>query len=305
MNNAIYRFLKSCKNYLYYVPMACFFPKTLANVYYKRACHRDMDLNHPIDLNEKINWLKFYSDTSRWTELADKYKVRQFVKDCGCEDTLIPLLGKWDSPDDIDFDLLPNRFVLKTNHGSGDVIIVKDKSTLDYHSVRELLRRNLNNRYGYTQIERHYLKIHPCIIAEELLEQDPSTSASLIDYKIWCFDGEPYNIWVVKNRTKTSCVCETYDLNWQFRPDVAVNDQHYIAGCGDTSKPSCFEKLIEVSRKLSKGFPEVRVDLYAINNNVYFGEMTFTSMGGYMVFYTKEYLEELGNLVKLPSSPIH
>ena len=177
-----------------------------------------MDFNNPRDLNEKINWCKFYSDTSMWGKLADKYAVRGYVKEKGLEDILVKLYGVWDDVDKIDFESLPDSFILKSNNGSGTNLIVNNKADLDLEKTRKLLKGWLETPFGYKLGEPHYLTIKPMIIAEELLDaskQHISTS-SLIDYKFFCANGEPSYILVIPERSKGMMKVAVYDINWNF-----------------------------------------------------------------------------------------
>lgn len=255
--------------------------------------------DNPTDLNEKINWLKFYSDTSDWTRLADKYRVREFVKERDLGQILIPLLGVWDKPSEIDYESLPNSFVLKTNNGAGSVVLIKNKSHLDVDKTNEKLNRWMKQRFGINSAEPHYLGIPPKIIAESLLVNDCDYSSSVVDYKVWCFDGDPFATWCCYNRKSFTADTEWHDINWVFRPEWSVFDDHYRNGGGRVPKPLCYDRLLDVASVLSKGFPQVRVDLYIVNNNVYFGEMTFTSASGHNNFYSKEVLRIMGDLTKI------
>lgn len=268
---------------------------------FRKFLHKEINWDNPQDLNEKIHWLKLYTDTTEWTRLADKFLVREYVKERGLEDILIPLYGRWDNAAEIDFTKLPDSFILKTNHGSGEIIKVEDKSTIDERQIRKQMNRYLKERYGYYEGEPHYRKIKPCIIAEEYLQMPKdSFSSSLIDYKIWCFDGKPAYVWACFNRTKAGCDVEVRDLNWGYHPEKSIFASHYRNGGGVVPKPIQLDKMLEVAGLLSQGFPEVRVDLYEYNGKVYFGEMTFTSAGGFNYFYTQEFLDELGGMIKLP-----
>ena len=259
-----------------------------------------MNWSDPQDLNEKINWLKVYGDTSMWPNLADKYNVREYLKDKGLSSILVPLYGKWDSVDELDFRSLPPQFVLKTNHGSGEIMVVKDKSKLDVGEVKSSFRIWLKEKYGFLQGEPHYLKIKPVIIAEELLvEKNNSFSTSLVDYKVWCFNGKPYCIWACYSRTKDGTYVGTYDLNWNYHPEWSVFTNHYKNGGPVVTKPKSFDKMMEAAAILSEGFPQVRVDFYDVDGKLYFGEMTFTSNGGYMQFYTDDFLLQMGKQIIL------
>ena len=171
-------------------------PISIAKLRFFYILHRWPNFKSPRDINEKINWLKFYGDTSQWVELADKYAVRSYIKKHGLSDILVHLYGKWDNAEDIDWDSLPNKFVLKCNNGSGDVVICHDKEQINRKDTISYLKKMLNRSFGIVSGEMHYAEMKPCIIAEELLDNttQPCKSTSLIDYKIWCFDGKPtYN----------------------------------------------------------------------------------------------------------------
>lgn len=295
-----YRWYDSFRDLLrsfYYRIMPC---KYIISNRFRLIFGRDLNWENPIDLNEKINWLKLYSDTQIWTELSDKYKVRDYIKSKGLEDILVPLYAKWDTPEDVDFSILPDSFVIKANHGSGDAIIVKDKTMVDEVEVKKAMGKAISQKFGYREGEPHYLKIKPCIIAEKLLEQNNDAwTTSIVDYKIWCFSGKPAYIWACYSRSKEGVYVETHDLNWGYHPEKSVFTHHYKDGKGIVPKPKCLKKMIDVATILSSGFPQVRVDLYEIDGKVYFGELTFTSNGGYNDFYTQDFLNELGELVIL------
>ena len=276
------------------------FPVAMTKLRFKKYFHRSMNLKNPQDINEKISWLELYSDTSEWTRLADKYAVREYVKECGLEDTLNTLYGRWDREVDIDWDKFPNQFVLKSNNGSGTVMVIKDKSSLNIPEVVVELNHWLTKKVVPDTTEYHYWPITPCLIAEELLIASPEEqkiSSSLVDYKIWCFHGKPFSCWTCYNREGDSTDVMTYDLNWNAHPEWSVFTEHYRGKL--LPKPKNFDRMIEVASKLSSGFPEMRVDLYNIDGRIYFGECTFTSLGGTMNFYTDDYLLEMGRQVDL------
>ena len=274
--------------------------KSIISAKYKSVFGRELNWVNPRDLNEKINWLKLYSDTSMWTLLSDKYRVRDYIKQKGLEEILVPLYAKWDKADDIDFSKLPVSFVLKANHGSGDAIIVRDKTKIDEVKIRKEMKKVLRQKFGYKEGEPHYLGIIPCVIAEQFLEQiNDSWTTSIVDYKIWCFSGKPKYIWACYSRSKDGVYVETRDLNWGYHPEKSVFTHHYKDGGGVVPRPKCLNRMIDIASILSEGFPQVRVDLYEIDGKVYFGEMTFTSNGGYNNFYTQDFLNELGDNVLL------
>lgn len=281
-------------------------PKKLANLLYRYAFGRGINWEIPQEFNEKINWLKFNSDTSAWTKLADKYLVREFVKKRLDSDSILPkLYGVWNSADEVDFEKMPNQFVLKSNNGCGTVLLVKDKSKLNIKATKKILRKWLKSVYGYTTAEPHYVTIPPLIIAEELLINKTNPDKSIVDYKFYCFDGNPYMVLVCTDRviSKNTKKEAYYDMNWNLKPkalnqNVAKNEMTPI------DKPLCFEEMKEVASKLSKGFPQVRVDLYEVDGKTYFGELTFTSMGGYDNEISSDELKIMGNLINLPNKPI-
>ena len=278
-------------------------PEEVTKNYYFKILNRDLRLTPPIDLNEKIQWLKLYTDTTEWTRLSDKVLVRDYIKSKGLEEILVPIYGVWDSAKLVDFASLPEKFVLKTNHGSGTVIVCRSKTDLDKTYARYLLGNWMRMKYGAFSAELHYTSIKPLIYAEMLLENsDASISSSIIDYKIFCQDGEPSCIWLCANRTAESVEVATYDLQWNFHPEWSAPSGHYKLSRRLFEKPKNFERMLQIARILSKDFPQVRVDLYNLDGQIYFGELTFTSAGGVMDFFTEDWLTQMGQKVSLPKN---
>lgn len=277
-------------------------PIVIARLKYFYKFHKWPDYEHPHDLNEKINWLKFYGDTTQWSDLADKYKVREYVKSKGLSDILVKSYGKWDRPEDIELETLPEKFVLKANNGCGDVLICRDKSKLKRKDIILYFSQLLNQSYGIVSGEPHYAKIKPCIVAEELLDSSTQLikSSSIIDYKIWCFNGVPYYTFVCYNRTKENTNVAIYDYDWNYRPEYSKFNHHYDDGGQIIPRPSSLDEMYRVAKILSQDFPVVRVDLYEVDGKVYFGELTFTSLGGFMDYFTEEFLKHCGSIIKLP-----
>lgn len=297
----LFRKFKSMVKLIHYSYLSRHNPQELADSLYIDATGNKNGINweSPVDLNEKINWLKFNSDTTKWSELADKYAVRKFIEEKGYKQYLVPLLGVWENANEIDFSTLPDCFVLKTNNGAGTVMVVEDKTLIDKRRVKTQLNKWLRMSFGLKQAEPHYLRIKPLIIAESLLSDVSGISSSLIDYKIWCFDGKAFGTWVCYNRHRFEADTEWHDMEWNYRPEWSVFTGHYKDGNGKIPKPQNYEKMISFAEDLSRGFPQVRVDLYNIDGNIYFSEMTFTSAGGYMYFYSKDVLLEMGKLTKI------
>lgn len=281
-------------------------PKIVTNIRYLFRFGKFPNLRNPKTLNEKILYLKLNSDTSCWTYLADKYKVREYVKYCGLQDILIPLYGVWKHPSEIDFNLLPQQFMLKANNGDGKgtnkVIIKNELSKTEYQKLYIILEEWISRKeIGSLSAEPQYKNIPPRIIAEKVLHKHTKDS-SLIDYKIWCFNGKPYSILVCYNRQKTTTCLGCYDLTWTFQPNNMRGTKHFHIATTPLPKPKHLDEMIKIAAKLSNPFPQVRVDLYEAENKVWFGELTFTSLGGFMNYYTNQYLIEMGHLVDLKYS---
>lgn len=287
-----------------------YFPESYVRRLYRKNQHMKLNLEDPRDYREKLHWLKLYADQSLWTDLADKYKVRDYVTQCGLEEHLPRLYGVWKRAEEIDFDSLPEKFVLKTNHGFKRLILVKDKSKLDRDQARKKLNKWVGERYGMLSYEPHYWNIDRRIIAEEYLEDEynRSLSTSLIDYKFFCFHGEPFILGALYNRRNyvvggknvgegprvKDCA---FDMEWNYRPDIS-SARLEDPGPSPIPRPRQFEKMKDICRILSKPFPHVRVDLYEVHGKVYFGELTFTPGGG-LSFYTDEFFREMGDQLDL------
>lgn len=278
-------------------------PVLLIKIRYFAKFKRLPDLKNPQNLNEKILWLKLFSDTTKWTELADKYKVREYVEGLGLEKYLVKLYGHWINVKDINFDVLPNSLIFKVNNGDGKGTnyIVKDLRTENKEELCILFEKWLNRKnIGALAAEPQYKGIPPCIIAEELLPI-PDKEYYLIDYKIWCVDGVVKYIMTCSNRDKDGIKTDlmVYDTEWNAHPEYLRISSEYSQG-KLLEKPMNFDEMMNLAEKLSCGFPLLRVDLYNIGGKIYFGELTFTSQGGMMEYYTPEFLSELGKDVKLP-----
>lgn len=287
-------YIRKC---IFYV-LGKFSPKTLTAIHFHRTYGRWINWRNPKDIDEKIHWLKFHSDTSRWSLFADKFRVREHIQQCGFGDLLVPLYGMWEKAEDIEWGKLPNQFVMKTNHGSGDALICRDKSMLDTAYWTAYFGSLLKKKFGQTMGEPHYDRIKPCIIAETLLDNTKQEveSTSLVDYKIWTFHGKPAYIWACHNRTKESCEVGVYDLDWTMHPNYSNSTSHYVLSSKPIPRPKSLERMLQVASMLSKDFPELRVDFYEVDGKPYFGEMTFTAMAGLNYCYTQEFRNILGDL---------
>ena len=278
------------------------YPRAIIDRRWKRKFARSIDWKHPRDINEKIQWLICYGDTSQWPRLADKYTVREFVAEKGYGNLLTELYGVWDDAGKIDFDALPEKFVLKCTHDSASYHIVDKKKGFDKELLVSDLNYHLSIKYGYLSCEPHYNRIKPRIIAEEYLHSstDSSFSSSLIDYKVWCFGGSPFCICVYYGRDKSGAYINVYDLNWNVHPEYSVFTKHYRDGKGLVSKPDNLQDMLKAASILSQGLPQARIDFYIVDGKIYFGEITLTSHAGRMDNYTDEFLIKMGDQVDLP-----
>lgn len=275
-------------------------PVQLVKMRYYAYFHRFPNLKDPKDMNEKLLYMKLYTDTSKWIELADKYRVRNYVESCGLGDYLIPLVGMWTNVNDIDFNTLPKSFIFKANNGVGksELLMVKDKNKLDIEGTKEFLDELLRRKHvGVLSGEPHYHKMKPCIIAEELLPSEDGEK-SPVDYKIYCANGKAKYIWVCSGRDSSGTEVMTYDIEWNPRPDLCVFDSRYRKG-KVRPKPANLDEMLRVAETLVKPFPFVRLDLYNINGKIYFGEMTFTPLGGMVNFHPQSFLDEMGDYIDL------
>lgn len=276
------------------------------NRYFMKIFKRKINLQTPKSLIEKIYWMQLHTDTSMWSLCADKYRMREFVDGLHLSNYLPKLLGHWNNYLDIDFNSLPNSFVLKTNNGCETVLIIKDKENTDITAIYREIKNWLRIPYGYSGYEPHYLNISPCFIAEELLIQDQELSLispkSLIDYKIWCINGEPRSILVAYNRTHGSLNMSLYDTNWNDLSKYLISNNHTVYNSEiKIPCPSCLDEMLMIARKLTAKFSECRVDFYNIKGKPILGELTFSSGYGY---FTEEYYNFLGEDINLDALEI-
>ena len=276
--------------------------KKAIELQYRQATGQVMDLDNPKNFTEKLQWLKLYDSTPIKTRLADKYLVRQWVAEKIGAEYLIPLLGVWDNFDDIDFDLLPNQFVLKTNHASGTNIIVRDKKTFDKENAREKINAWLAIDYGAISYELHYNNIPKKIIAEKFLSE--GNLPDINNYKFWCFNGTVHSCTLETGRAangslKDLCI-DFFDINWKHL-DIERSDHPNSKHPEKIQKPKNFELMKELTAELCKSFAFARVDFYEVAGKVYFGEMTFTPGAGNFRYNSAGTNEELGKLLTLPA----
>ena len=252
----------------------------------------ELNLDNPQTFNQKMQWLKLYAHKPIYTIMADKYAVKKYVANLVGEEYVVPCLGVWERAEDIDFDKLPNQFVLKCTHNSGlGRCICKDKSQLDLKKVRKEIKRGLKENYYLPGRDKQYRDVPKKIIADQFLDDGKGTE--LRDYKWWCFDGKPTYMYYTN---KGENICENfYDMD--FNP-VSI-DHGFPRLQPEIEKPAEFELMRDLATKLSKGIPFVRIDFFDVNHHVYFGEFTFFDWGGLRCF-GGNWDYELGKLIVLP-----
>ncbi len=266
---------------------------------YKDTFGRDLNLKNPSTFNEKIQWLKLYDRKKEYTQFVDKVLVRSFVEQTIGSEYLIPIIGVFKNFNEINFESLPNRFVIKTNNSSGGVIVCLDKNSFDIENARRTINKKLSENFYINTREYPYKHIKPRIIIEEFIGENEKNP---IDYKILSFNGVPDNVMVCIERETGHPKFYFFDLEWNLLRynkqgrDVKVNV--------DIPKPKNFSKMLEIAEKLSKDIPLLRIDLYNINGKIYFGEMTFYPDSGLDKNLLPEYDRLLGAKIMLPKEKI-
>ena len=258
---------------------------------------------NPQTFTEKLQWLKVYNRRPEYTQMVDKYAVKDYVANIIGEEYIIPTLGVWDKPENIDWNSLPSQYVLKTTHGGGSngVWICKDKSTFNKEQCMKEIRRSLKSDLYRAFREWPYKDVPKRIIAEKFMSENSNdkTSKDLADYKFYCFDGEPKYCQVIRDRNTNETI-DFYDMDWNHMPFVGLNPVTRN-GLNPVAKPLYLDSMISICKKLAKDIPFSRIDLYVINDKVYFGEITFYPASGFGVFTPREYNEILGKMIKLPN----
>jgi len=256
--------------------------------------NKALNLDNPEEFAEKIQWLKLFYYDEKYKDYADKYEVRKFVEKKIGSDVLVPLVGVYNSVEDLDFEKLPQKVALKCSHGSGYNLIIKDKDAINQKKAKAQLAKFMSRNYYKKYREKVYKEIRPVIVAEQFLDQ--LENGEIIDYKFYCFHGSPKYILVKTKENGTFKKC-FYDLNWnKVKPDSST--KNYLES--EIPKPLNFDKMLEMATKLSEGFIFIRVDLYSIENKVYFGELTFFPNGGVRRLMIERLNKEFGDLMTLP-----
>lgn len=258
---------------------------------------KKLDLKNPKTLNEKMQWLKLYDHRPEYKYMVNKITAKDYATKMLGSEYVVPLLGVWDKPEDIDFDSLPDKFVLKTNHSGGNtgVIVCKDKSKLNKQDAIKKLNRSLKSDISVSLREWVYEGMKKQVFAEALLE---STTGDIDDYKFYCFDGYADAVLVCIDRQIGESKFYFFDENWQLK---RYNKRGKEAPTDFTlPRPDNLEDMFRIARLLSKGIPHLRVDLYNVDGKIYFGETTFFTASGFDANRLPEADLYFGNLTKLP-----
>ncbi|SHM48007.1 ATP-grasp fold amidoligase family protein [Ruminococcus flavefaciens] len=265
-------------------------------LFYKHHMGKKLNLKDPKTFNEKLQWLKLHDRRPEYTTMVDKYAVKKYVADKIGEQYIIPTLGVWEKFDDIDFDKLPDRFVLKCTHDSGGLAICKDKSNFDMQAARAKIEKSLKTNYYHSLREWPYKNVPPRIIAEKYMTDDEN-SEGFTDYKFFCFDGKVDCVMVCLDRYTGDTKFYFFDKDWNLK---RLNKRGKAAPEGFTiPKPECMDQMFELAAKLSEGITFVRVDLYQSCGQIYFGELTFYPDSGFDENILPEADEYWGRLLKL------
>ena len=268
--------------------------KTYLKLLYETRIGKKLNLKNPITFDEKLQWLKLYDRKDEYTVWADKYEVRNYVAEKLGEQYLIPLLGVWNSADELKLDDLPEQFVLKCTHDSASVCVCTNKKNFDWNAAMDKLQKSLNQNYYWHSREWPYKNITPRIIAEAYMTDESGTE--LKDYKIYTFGGEPYLIQVDFDRFHNHRR-NLYTTEWEYIDETIEYSKDPNV---KIAKPEHLEEMLECSRKLAVGTISLRTDFYSINGKIYFGEITFYQEAGFAHFEHEEFAKKLGDQIKLP-----
>lgn len=268
--------------------------KAFLKMKYKLIFNKSLDLKNPTSYNEKLQWLKLYNRDDRYTVMVDKYASKKYVEEKVGVDYVVRCVGgPWSTFDEINFNELPERFVLKTNHDSGGVVLCKDKKSFDKEKAKIFLQKQLSKNYFWSGREWPYKNIKPCIFAEEFL--DDSSGDAIYDYKFFCFNGTPQIMYLSRDKSSTPRT-DFFDMDYNHL-DMQMRDPNSEVL---PDKPERFEEMKSLATILSKGIPHVRVDFYSVGNKLYVGELTFFHCGGFVSVKPDHWNTTMGELIKLP-----
>ena len=274
--------------------------ETWIKLYFRYNMGYKLDLKKPKTYSEKLQWLKLYDQKSEYSKMVDKSTVKEYVAKILSDDFIIPTLGVWDRPEDIEWDQLPDQFVLKCTHDSGSVCICKDKTIFNRENAINKLRSGLNVDYYRTNLEWPYKNVKPRVMAEKYIAPESGTN-DLPDYKFFCFNGIPHYCQVISGRQVDMRV-DFFDKDWNHQPFHEPRDTQFADVMPE--KPRKFDVMWDAAMKLSHDIPFSRIDFYEVGDKVLFGEITFFPTGGRGGFSPEIYDEILGKLIHLPSKKI-
>lgn len=281
-------------NYFKWLP-----DSTYLKLRYRFQMQERLDLENPQSFQEKLQWLKLYNRIPEYPRMVDKILVKEYVSSIIGSEFVVPLLGVWDRPEDIEWGELPERFVLKTNHGGGNtgVVICRGKNTLDIDNTIARLNSSLKMDIYRDTREWPYKNVKKKVFAEELIELNQQVK-DLPDYKWYCFNGEPKYCQVIQDRNTNETI-DFFDTTWKHQEFIGLNPAAKHASIIPV-RPKNLEKQVQIAKRLSKDIPFARIDLYEIEGHVYFGEITFFPMSGFGKFFPNKYNEIFGNILVLP-----
>lgn len=266
-------------------------------IMYKRIFNKELNLDNPSTFDEKLQWLKLHNKNPEYTNMVDKYEVKNYIKEMLGEQYIIPTIGIYDKFEQIDFDKLPNQFVMKCTHDSGSTVVCKDKSKFDKLAAKKKIKKALRNNFFYSGREWPYKNVKPRILIEKYMED---YTGELLDYKIYAFNGKCEYVMVCIDREKENEKTKFiyYDKKWNIKKEFSNDGIKY----GDKiilQKPKNLDKMFEFASILSKGINFVRVDFYEIDSKLYFGELTFYPSSGFDNKRRKEIATYLNTNLKI------
>lgn len=294
----IAKYIKNPQKIILYLMNKGFFnflnDKKYIELEYKLKMNKKLNLENPITFNEKIQWLKLYDRKDKYVTMVDKYEAKKYVSNIIGNEYIIPTLGIYNSFDEIDFEKLPNEFVIKPTHTSGNVYICKNKKDINYKELKKIVKKWLKRKYYYLHREWPYKDIKPRIIIEKYMSDNKGQE--LMDYKLFCFNTIPKLTLVCSERFSSDNMCETFfDENWNIFNFTEGN--HRIDK--SIKKPENYEQMKEIAKKLSENTSFSRIDFYEIKGKIYFGEITFYPNSGFEKFEPEKYDKIFGDWIKL------
>lgn len=261
---------------------------------WKHRMNYPLNLDNPRRYNEKLQWMKLYDRRDVYTKMVDKYEAKEYVQDIIGSEYVIPTIAVWNNTEDIEWDKLPNQFVLKCTHDSGGLVICKDKTTLDRKKAIDKLKKSLQNDFYMAAREWPYKNVPRRIIAEQYMEDEKTKE--LRDYKFFCFNGVPKALFVATERqNREEPYFDFFDMEFNH---LEMKHGHPNAP-NLPEKPKCFEEMKVIAAKLSEGYPHLRVDLYEVNGKVYFGELTLFHHTGMVNFEPASWDDTFGSWIDL------